>query len=256
MSHLFATAGAKLFIGPAKSFAGTDFVESDFTTGSPTYTEIQGTTNLGTLGDNAELITSNQIAVARTRKLKGVRNAGSMQVVCDLDYADPGQLAAIAAEKTDATYAFKLQFDDAPAGGTPSIRYFTALVMSASEQLDEANNAMKLNLTLEIDSNIVRVAAAGSGSAPDNTVAPAITGTAETGQTLTASSGTWTGSPTPTYSYQWMRDGETIPGATDSTYQVVEDDEGAKLRVLVTATNLNGTASALSAETSTVTDGS
>ncbi|MBN9333623.1 MAG: hypothetical protein J0I64_09170, partial [Devosia sp.] len=84
-------------------------------------------------------------------------------VVMDLDYSDAGQLALIAAEKTKDTYAFRVTFNDAPAGGTPSIRYFVALVMSASEQWDEANSVMKLNATLEIDSNIVRVAAAAGG---------------------------------------------------------------------------------------------
>lgn len=160
MSHLFATAGTKLFIGAAKAFNGTDFTATDFTTGAPTWTEVGGTTNLGSSGDTSELITSNHINNARTRKLKGTKNAGSMSVVCDLDYADPGQIAVIAAEKAKETYAFKIQFNDAPAGGTPSERYFVALVMSAGEQLDEANNTMKLSAALEIDSNIVRVAAA------------------------------------------------------------------------------------------------
>lgn len=160
MSRLFATAGTTLDIGAAKAFNGTDFIATDFTSGSPTWTEINGTTNLGTTGDTSELISSNHINTNRTRKAKGSRNAGVMQVVCDLDYADAGQLAAIAAEKTPHSYAFRLTFNDAPAGGTPSIRYFVAFVMSATEQFDEANNAMKLNLTLEIDSNIVRVAAA------------------------------------------------------------------------------------------------
>lgn len=160
MSILLATANSKLYIGPAKAFAGTDFVEADFTTGSPTYTQIGGTTNLGSAGDTSQLITSDQINIARTRKAKGTRNAGSMTVICDLDISDTGQLAAIAAEKTADSYSFKLTFNDAPAGGTPSTRYFTAFVMSASEQWDEANSVMKLNLTLEIDSNIVRVAAA------------------------------------------------------------------------------------------------
>lgn len=165
MGNLFSTAGSKLSIGAAKTFGGTDFTATDFTSGSPVYTEITGTTNLGSAGDAAELITSNHINVNRTRKLKGTRNAGSMQVVCDLDYADAGQLAVIAAEKTKDTYAFKVEFNDKPAtGASPknSMRYFTALVMSASEQWDEANNTMKLNITLEIDSNIVRVAASAT----------------------------------------------------------------------------------------------
>jgi len=157
MSHLFSTAGSKIYIGAAKAFNGTDFIATDFTTGSPVWTEIGGVTDLNKIGDTAELITSNQVAVARTRKMKGTRNAGSSQLVADLDYADPGQLALIAAEKTKLTYAFKIVLSDSPAGGTPSARYFVALVMSAAENYSEANSAMKLEATLEIDSNIVRV---------------------------------------------------------------------------------------------------
>lgn len=256
MSALFATAGTKIYIGPAKAFSDTDFIASDFTSGDPTYTLIGGTTNLGSFGDTSELISSNHVSTARTRKLKGTRNAGVMQLVCDLDYADPGQLALIAAEKVKETYSFKVELNDAPSGGTPSIRYFVALIMSAGEQLDEANSVMKLNTTLEIDSNIVRVAASGSGSAPDNTALPAITGTAETGETLTASAGTWTGTPTPAYSYQWFSDGESISGATASTYDVQASDEGNVITVQVTANNVNGSASAISAPTATVTNGS
>lgn len=163
MSHLFATAGAKLYIGGAKAFTGTDFTASNFPTegeGAITWVQIKGTTNLGSAGDTSELITSNQIGIARTRKAKGTRNAGAMEIAVDLDYADAGQLALIAAEKTKETHAFKLVFNDAPAGGTPSERLFVALIMSAAEQFDEANSVMKLNASLEIDSNIVRVAAA------------------------------------------------------------------------------------------------
>jgi hypothetical protein len=83
-----------------------------------------------------------------------------MQVVAGLDYADAGQLALVAAEKARGTFAFKLTFNDAPTGGTPSIRYFTALVMSTAEQFNEANSIVELHTTLEVDSNIVRVAAA------------------------------------------------------------------------------------------------
>lgn len=160
MSNLFATAGSSVFIGAAKAFDGIDFAAGDFTAGNPPWTQIKGLTNMGSAGDASELITSAHIESARVRKAKGSRNSGSMQLVADLDYDDAGQLALIAAEKTKETYAFKVQLNDAPVGGTPSIRYFVALVMSAGEQFDEANSAMKLNATLEIDSNIVRVSAA------------------------------------------------------------------------------------------------
>lgn len=167
MSRLFTTAGTKVSIGAMMAYTGVDFVAADFTTGSPAWTRILGTTNIGGAGDTAELVTSNQIDtgnpdVSRTRKAKGSRNAGTMEIVADLDYADPGQLALVAAEKTSQTYAFKVEFNDAPEGGTPSIRYFVALVMSAREQWDEANSVMKLNTTMEIDSNVVRVSAASA----------------------------------------------------------------------------------------------
>ena len=79
---------------------------------------------------------------------------------------------------------------------------------------------------------------------PVNTVAPAITGTAEQGQTLTASTGTWSG--TPTYAYQWKRGGGNIGGATASTYVLTGTDAGATITVTVTATNAGGSTSATS----------
>lgn len=163
MSLLYATNGATLHIGGVKTFGGTDFVATDFTTGSPAWTKVGGVTNAGAFGDTAELISSKVIDEGRVRKAKGTKNSGSAQIVCNLDYADAGQIAVRAAAKARDTYALKYTFNDAPVGGTPSIRYFTALVMSAVEHLNEADNVMELHVTLEIDSNIVDVAAAPSG---------------------------------------------------------------------------------------------
>ena len=83
-------------------------------------------------------------------------------------------------------------------------------------------------------------------TAPANTEAPALSGTAAVGQELTCSQGTWTGSPAPTYAYQWKRDGADIAGATASPYEVVAGDAGHALTCTVTATNAGGSASASS----------
>jgi hypothetical protein len=92
---------------------------------------------------------------------------------------------------------------------------------------------------------------------PGNAAPPVITGVAERGITLNASLGTWT-APDNVYSYQWQRDaGEgyvNISGATAAAYTLVADDEAAKVRVLVTATDPDGTITQASAATAPVTD--
>jgi len=90
--------------------------------------------------------------------------------------------------------------------------------------------------------------------APANTVLPAITGSANVGSILSASSGTWTGTATITYAYQWQRSGSNISGATTNSYTLVTGDLGANITVVVTATNVAGSASATSAAIGPVTD--
>lgn len=79
---------------------------------------------------------------------------------------------------------------------------------------------------------------------PVNTVAPAITGTAQEGRTLTCSTGTWTGITPITYAYQWKRNNVNIGSATNSTYLLVAADVGQNIKCTVTATNVTGSASA------------
>lgn len=88
---------------------------------------------------------------------------------------------------------------------------------------------------------------------PANTVIPTVTGTTSVGQTLSASTGTWTGIPTPTFTYQWYRGSSTvISGATSSTYTLVEADIGNQIKVRVTATNAAGSAFAESNLTASI----
>lgn len=90
------------------------------------------------------------------------------------------------------------------------------------------------------------------GSLPINTVAPAVTGTAAIGGTLSTTDGTWTGSPAPTFTYQWQRGTTNISGATSSTYTIQLSDSGNTMRCVVTATNPLGAVSANSNNTATV----
>ena len=81
-------------------------------------------------------------------------------------------------------------------------------------------------------------------SDPANTVPPGVTGSVvDLGGTLTATPGTWSGTPTIAHSYQWQRcnaQGEAcqnIAGATAPTYQTQAADKDQRLRVVVAAAN-------------------
>jgi hypothetical protein len=100
------------------------------------------------------------------------------------------------------------------------------------------------------------LAASAFAAAPGNTTAPAVTGTAKVGSTLTVSNGSWSGSPT-SYEYQWQRCTSTtsctdITGATQQTYVVRSADAGNTLRAVVTASNADGKSTANSNMTATV----
>ncbi len=75
---------------------------------------------------------------------------------------------------------------------------------------------------------------------PANTVAPTITGTAQVGQNLTASPGTWTGTAPITYTYTWAGTGTAV----GATYVVGAGDLGKAVSVTVTATGPGGIVSA------------
>ena len=64
--------------------------------------------------------------------------------------------------------------------------------------------------------------------------APLVSGTAVFDSTLRADGGTWT-VPAPTITYQWLRSGKSITGATAVTYKVTTEDIGSRLSVKVTA---------------------
>jgi len=154
----FLTSGAKTYIGGVKTPTGEDYIVSDFS--GETWVEITGIESMGSLGDTANTTVLQFAGPVRDLTLKGTRSAGSMELVAAIDYADAGQIALIAAEKSNSNFAFKVELNDAPSGGTPSERYFVGLVTSAVETFDGANSVMKMNTSIAIQSNVVRVAAA------------------------------------------------------------------------------------------------
>lgn len=156
---IFATAGAKFYIGgPLEANFSAPLNAASFA--GQTWVEVNPLENIGSFGDTANEVAFTAIGDSRTRKLKGARDAGTLELSAAIDYADAGQVAMLAAEASPNSFAFRVVFNDAPVGGTPSERLFVGLVMSAAEQLDGADNIMKVSFRVAVNSNVVRVAAA------------------------------------------------------------------------------------------------
>jgi hypothetical protein len=115
--------------------------------------------------------------------------------------------------------------------------------------------------------------AAFIAGAPVNTVAPAVTGTTTEGSTLSTTDGTWTGTPTISFTYQWfdalldgsgnvLTDtngdplGSPVSSATANTYVLPVGSSGKRFFCTVTATNGLGGAWKDSNVTSAITTGS
>ena len=107
--------------------------------------------------------------------------------------------------------------------------------------------------TLECEVKALNAAGAGQeGSneifvpvpAPVNTVAPVISGNPTVGWRLECAPGTWSGNPT--FTYQWMDGGDSIPNATGAAHILNDNDAGMLVSCQVVGTNANGGSAALS----------
>jgi hypothetical protein len=143
----------------------------------------------------------------------------------------------------------------------------TTVGTSAKYTVQSSDNGYTLRVVVTVKNGLgstmsaspltLAVGGATSPAAPASTSLPTISGTPAEGQTLSSSTGTWSGSPT-SYGYQWQRcdlNGAAcapVTGATASTYSVTSADVGDTLRVTVTATNASGSASATSVATAVV----
>jgi hypothetical protein len=130
------------------------------------------------------------------------------------------------------------------AGATAQI--YTVRAGDAGNTLRAVVAATNADGTSTANSNQTATVATSGG--PANTLRPAILGDEFAGQTLTATNGRWTGSPT-SFGYQWLQCDSAgggcfpIAGATGKTYDVRFADVYSTLRVAVTAKNASGSSS-------------
>lgn len=129
-----------------------------------------------------------------------------------------------------------------------------------------ARTATALALTCLAGTAVALLSVDGRAAAlapPEPTGEPAISGRADEGRRLRASTGVWTGPGPITFAYRWVRCGAdgglpdgsncaSISGATGRTYVARRADVGSRLRVRVSATNPDGSRTTASNPTAVV----
>ncbi len=137
---------------------------------------------------------------------------------------------------TVTTYQWRR--DDAPISGATEKTYLVQLDDLGAQLTVAATGTVRSLFSTTSVSDPVTVL---RGDAPVVTRAPALSGDPSVGGTLTATSGTWAGSPTPTFTYQWYLlpsrgPAVAISSASTPTYQPRTADIGGQLAIVVTAT--------------------
>jgi glucose/arabinose dehydrogenase len=150
------------------------------------------------------------------------------------------------------TYVWDFGDGTTQEGTTPSVThlYSTPGPYTAALTVRDSHGAASTPATVQIQ-------VGNPLTAPANVVAPDVQGDARVGLTLSATTGTWTGSELQ-FSYEWLRCDTSggacnaVDGTTSATYTLVPDDFGHTMRVVVVATNSAGSAAATSTPTARV----
>ncbi len=172
-----------------------------------------------------------------------------------------GDTLTASATTNDPDAAIGYQWQDSSDGGTTWTSISGAILQHYTlGETDEGDEIRVVATTSDPDNASTTATSVATGvvfdALPTVTV-PVISGTAEEGDTLTASASA--GQNDNPVTYQWMEDNgpggtyQNISGASGSTYNVQASDEGFQIEVVATATNDNGvTTSETSAPTAIV----
>ena len=179
--------------------------------------------------------------------------------------------ARATARWTGSPTSYAYQWQDCNSSGESCVSISGATASSYKLAVKDVGSTMRMVVTASNTGGSTPASSAATAAvvaapppppppAPTNTAPPSISGSAVEGQTLSASNGSWTGSPT-SYAYQWQDCnalGEgclSVSGATASSYTLAASDVGGTVRVVVTASNSAGSALAPSAQTAMISKG-
>ena len=170
-------------------------------------------------------------------------------------------LTATTGTWTGAGNAYAYQWEDCNAAGQSCQAISGQAGLSYTLQKSDEGSTIAFTVTASnADKTVTAVSKPTPvvlASAPVNTSPPVGSGSVMRTMTLTATTGTWTGTGS-TYAYQWEdcnaagQSCQAISGATGATRVLAQSDEGMSIRVIVTATNADGSATATSFPTAVV----
>ena len=147
------TAGTQLAV-----FAGTPATYDQAGFAALAWVTVGEVTNMGDIGPEATLVTYDSIGDRVTKKLKGQINMGSQSVELGQDLSDAGQTilksaVTLSSGTIDTIHSFRITYKDG------ALDYYTGLPLSYATSLGDANQVTSASTVIEIDNEIVPVAA-------------------------------------------------------------------------------------------------
>lgn len=170
-------------------------------------------------------------AAVVTNRGSGVKYWVELRAATGRDATNPlGQATGVRVLRLNSKERTTVLLDPTPTGTRDN-----SMSLAAGRTLTSYDGT--ISITTESVSSSQAVVRVVNTSVPKNfslVARPRITGTKGVGRTLSATTGSW--SPTPSsYGYRWSRNGAPISGATGRTYTPTRWDAGRYLTVTVTA---------------------
>ncbi len=155
--NLNTAAGCRFSIGTKSGADDQTAYEAD------TYVEVGEIEDLGEFGDTFSNVNFTALSDGRVRKYKGTADAGDIALVVGLDNGDAGQEAVKTAhqDRSKGDYNIKITLNDGdPAAATPikpTTFYMRGKVMKNTVAAGSADNVVKRNISVAINSDILEI---------------------------------------------------------------------------------------------------
>ncbi|GFM73606.1 phage tail protein [Pseudomonas capsici] len=157
--NLNTAAGCRFSLG-TKMAAAT---EAEYA--ADTYIQVGEIEDLGEFGDTFSSVTFTSLSDGRVRKYKGTADAGDMTLTVGLDNGDAGQKAVKTAHKdrSKGNYNIKVTLNDGDPTAQPAVLpttfYFNGKIMNNTVAPGAADNVVRRNITIGINSDILEIEA-------------------------------------------------------------------------------------------------